>query len=277
MPLLQEGMATYEPDAPSRSQPFRFWLACGVTLLCILGGILISNVKILGGEDSQPLRDGAVLATPARKEPDPRELALRFLKASSASEKARLTRFPEKDLEHIRGHYADADSLDEKVAAFREIGVVHDDDGTSFWAFAAVLEGGRAHLLAVVEDPSGALAVDWSCYVCANDPRLDELGIPENAGKDYPFRVLAERSDYYNNRFADESGWACYVLSVPGRDDHVHGYCRRGSVAQLALEAALPDTRKPQRVMLRLRGDPGGMRTNQFEITGFLRKEWVVP
>ena len=129
-------------------------------------------------------------------------------------------------------------------------------------------------LALLTPDANGNWKMDFGAYARSVDPSWDEL--LKHGADQALVRAFVHKDVYYNGPFIDESQWVCYTITSPDTEEHLRGYCRRGSdVAEEMEKRYSAPAGGLKRATLELRSVEGA-ETNQFEIIRLAASDWVV-
>ena len=158
-----------------------------------------------------------------------------------------------------------------------------DVDGFLMEGVLVVSAGKNApaeRLAFLVPDDSGVWKLDFDAFARTCTPTWKEL--LEGDSQSAVVRVIVGNDSYFNGPFRDESQWECFALVakdakkwLPGGQDLLRGYCRKGSPQAKAIARIFKDDAKMRRVTLEIQRTEGAD-SRQFEITRVLAEDWVL-
>ncbi|MEZ5304822.1 MAG: hypothetical protein R3F11_29865 [Verrucomicrobiales bacterium] len=259
-----------------------FAAAAGVMLALTLFGLL----SMVGGDPDSPSiasGSGSGVSAESREkanfffENDAKELALHFLNAESAEEKARYVRDPELNLPRMKAFYADHPLEKGRFneSALKSRTHIMPGVGLFFESFNVALDNGDPlRMLAAVKTQSG-YQIDWECYARYGTMAWDDF-VTRQSLAPAEFRVLATPDNYYNYAFQDPSKFICLRLDHMDSTESLYGYVDRSSPE--ASEIVRAFQQKPIRqltVALQFPSDSRGGK--QVLITGVIAAGWVKP
>lgn len=159
----------------------------------------------------------------------------------------------------------------------------------------AIHANGSRRLVALTPAPDGTWRIDFEAFAVHCDPPFPDF--PEKPVEAGLARVLAVRYTYYNQRYRDDSEWACFALRNPNSETLIYGYCRRDSDTLDRIEVVentvLQNTQSlvADRETGGHRGRPGSQPirltlqltklensdSRQYHIDRLISDDWVVP
>jgi len=140
----------------------------------------------------------------------------------------------------------------------------------------------KSRLALLTPDDAGVWKIDFEAFARTVRPSWDSILSAE--GGSGLIRVMVAQDAYYNGPFRDDQRWSCYGMASPDLEMILIGYCRKGSLQDLAMrrlfpeekDESLPDPRsKVVRATLEVKRPPGA-ETRQFQITRVLAEDWVI-
>jgi len=206
-------------------------------------------------------------------EPEARQLAEDFAKNGDPTIRLKMSRNPELTIKHMADYSEDALSLKAAEVTFMDVVYL---GGIMAARFIAKFERGEPRLVCVVATTDG-LRVDWDCYARHNTAAWEKL--LQGTSKSAELRVFAERSDYYNFEFRDDSKWISYTIKSPDHDHIFYAYAPRGTTTAKLLDAAMPDGQIGKNVQLTVQVSAGGgdPKWKQLVIDRVYAFGWVRP
>ena len=156
-----------------------------------------------------------------------------FLAATTIEERAQYIRDPERVVPLMRNYFQRNEfrSYVFKEATEYYIGAL---DNFPFIALRVEVENHEG-LPILLEDGVDGMKVDWESFV-SYQPMDPEVFLKERPLEPLDFRVYAQADDFYAFDFADETKFACYMLTFRHSDALLYGYVERGT--QLEAEFA---------------------------------------
>ncbi|MEM9236437.1 MAG: hypothetical protein AAGB14_06615, partial [Verrucomicrobiota bacterium] len=139
-----------------------------------------------------------------------------------------------------------------------------------------------------VQESDGEWKIDFEAFARHCVPDIRRLIDPAHG--EGVARVNVSRDNYYNDLFADDNEWACYLLTHPDSPVNLYGYCKRGTRVHWAMQAIearvyyhtdkkarsyRPLHKRQSRATLRI-ARPAGAEIRQFEILDVLADDWVL-
>jgi hypothetical protein len=193
-----------------------------------------------------------------------------FLEAGSWEERRRYVRDADEVSGHMRAYPEEVKAFPIPVAELRSMGAITPGGGVlRYERFAARMESGGMRFLCVVQTEQGP-RVDYDSFARYATASGEEV----QAGRPVSeVRLMAERDSYFNNRFQDETKWACFKLSCPDWPKTVWGYAPTGSITAELLSQIV--SAQAQRVTLALRSEEDSHLQSQFVIERVVVNGWV--
>ena len=252
-----------------------FSMVLAVVLLAALSAIfMMRKGRTDVASDANHSTQSTLLKTaaPVRWQgPQPREIADRFLSATTDEERLRWVLNPDGVGELMARFYRDGAGRDEKVVGVDKMSEAATG-GSVFARFSVSLEGGSKRLLCVPFDESGG-GVDFKSYARYCSESWDSL-LDGSVSSGAEMRLFLEKSDYYNHEFADENQWQSLIGTSPELTAPVHLFVRRDSDSSQFLRN-LPH--RPTRYTVAIKSAGMSHRNRQFLITKIICPGWVEP
>jgi hypothetical protein len=201
----------------------------------------------------------------------PREVAERFLAATTDEERLRWVKDPLATADIMKRFYQDGPGKTLKVTKLTQLpqNIASQD---SHARFAVSMDDGSARLLCVPFHENGEGKVDFKCYSLYGTATWKAL-LDGSATKSDEVRVIIERSNYYNGEFTDEKKWLSLVATSPDLEDIAYFYVPRDRPEMGRL---LSDPLKGgARFTLGIESIGKSYERRQFAITRALRGGWL--
>jgi hypothetical protein len=201
----------------------------------------------------------------------PKEVAERFLAATTNEERLRWVKDPEATAEIMQRFYQDGPGKSLKVTKLTQLpqNIASQD---SHARFAVSMDDGSARLLCVPFHESGECKVDFKCYSLYGTATWKAL-LDGSATKSDEIRVIIERSNYYNGEFTDEKKWLSLVATSPDLEDIAYLYLPRDRPEMGALLSH--PLNGGARFTLGIESIGKSYKRRQFAVTQVLRGGWL--
>lgn len=124
-----------------------------------------------------------------------------------------------------------------------------------------------------LEEAGDRFTVDWESWVAWSEMPWEKF-LRERPHRATEFRVIVNRTSYYNYDFRDEKKWVSYRLDSPGAEDWIYGYAAAGSPAAELLQSGLGQE-DGMPFILNLKFPENGKKDNQVIISEVIEKGWV--
>ncbi len=186
--------------------------------------------------------------------------------------------------ERIRNYYKTTPLTPRQVVVSENTPAPVKIGSGSYVLVTVKIDGYLKRSIPVFENEKGEQLVDWEYYVSwAPLPWTDFLKTgSENAGE-YRVRLNPDPAKgYYNFAYSDRFKWLSFELMDPMNEQKCYAYCTLEEPAGRSINAAIRKARERTGsevtdLILRLKFEPEGQKTNQVRIIGFVQEGWIQP
>lgn len=240
-------------------------------LACIILAAIFFYFRRAVSSESKKAESIAANSTIAEKwrGPLPKDLAQKYISASSHEERLQLVRDPETTAPLLRDFYEKGPGSQEKVMGLRSMGVDRHEANV-FNCYEVQLDGGGTRLLYVVMMDDCAY-IDFKAYSRFCSTSWSNLldGTTKEAEE---VRVSLKIDRLFVGEFSDEKKWLCYSAQTPDCDEFLYFYAEQESDVAKHLEELKEDVFRKSTLAIRSRND--SHKRKQFEITRYHAASW---
>ncbi len=129
--------------------------------------------------------------------------------------------------------------------------------------------------MALLKDAEGKWKLDWESFVGYSEMAWGQFKKERPTGAKL-FRVFADRGDYWNFEFSEESKFLSVQMLSPDGLTSIHGYCERASSLGQEVESVLSRSQGVQALTLRLAFPEKAESDHCVRILGLVSERWLL-